>query len=476
MVTSTAKETIIQGGMGVAVSSWELARAVAKMGQIGVVSGTCIDTVMVRELQDGDPHDRVDVLKEYPDQEIVEEIIDTFYVEDGIDEDEPYRLLPMHRFEPTVKSQKILSVAAFCEVRMAQKGHDGQIGINLLAELKRYTLPCMYGAMLADVDKVLIGAGIPMEEARQLPKLARGETARLKLDVDTSNHEEADGPYHYELDPGDLFDEPPKLDVPDFYPIIASDVLAKILNHKLDSELITGWIIEGPVAGGHNAPPRSKEYDEEGNPVYDEKDVVNLDRVREMGYPFYLAGGFGSHEQYQVALDKGAEGIQVGSLFSLCKESGYPDELTESLVEQIHNDDISIRTDGSISPTGYPFKVVEMEGTNGIPEILQQRTRICDLGYLREPYLDEHGRVRGRCPSEPVDDFVRKGGDPEETEGRGCLCNGLFANIGLEQVQDSGRENKLFTGGDSLVDLPLGSASEPRFYAKDVVNYLLNGE
>ena len=45
---------IIQGGMGIGVSNWLLARAVALGGQLGVVSGTCIDTLFVRRLQDGD--------------------------------------------------------------------------------------------------------------------------------------------------------------------------------------------------------------------------------------------------------------------------------------------------------------------------------------------------------------------------------------------------------------------------------------
>ncbi|MBT3687321.1 MAG: nitronate monooxygenase, partial [Actinobacteria bacterium] len=46
---------LIQGGMGVAVSDWRLARAVSLTGQLGVVSGTAIESVMVRRLQLGDP-------------------------------------------------------------------------------------------------------------------------------------------------------------------------------------------------------------------------------------------------------------------------------------------------------------------------------------------------------------------------------------------------------------------------------------
>ncbi len=326
--------------------------------------------------------------------------------------------------------------------------------------------------MLADVVAILIGAGIPKEEAEQVPKLARGEKARLRLDVDKSQAEEAENNYYYELDPADILDNPPPLRRPDFYPIIASDVLAKILDHKLPSEYISGWIIEGPVAGGHNAPPRNKNYDEDGTPIYDEKDVVDLDRVRALGYPYYLAGGYGSPEKLNQALELGAEGIQVGSLFSLAEESGYPSSVKRKMIQLIHRGEISVRTDGRMSPTGFPFKVVEMEGTLGMPEEYEKRTRICDLGYLQKPYLDPKGRLRARCPSEPVEAYVKKGGDREETEGRGCLCNGLMANIGLGQMQKWGREQEMFTGGDQLENLPLATAEEPHYTAKDVIDYL----
>lgn len=46
---------IIQGGMGVAVSDWRLARAVSILGELGVVSGTALAIVLSRRLQAGDP-------------------------------------------------------------------------------------------------------------------------------------------------------------------------------------------------------------------------------------------------------------------------------------------------------------------------------------------------------------------------------------------------------------------------------------
>ncbi len=459
--------------MGIGVSSWRLARAVAEAGEVGVVSATAIDSVLVRELQAGDPNGRLDVLASYPDQEIVQHLVETYYVEGGIAPDAPYKLLPMHRFRPTVRSQRILSAAAFSEVRLAKKGHAGYVGINLLCELKRYTLPSLYGAMLAGVDAVMIGAGIPIEEGNLLQDLADGRPCRLRFEVDTSLSEAKAGPFYYHLDPADLVPEVVPLRRPDFYPIVSSDTLARILKAKLPEGIITGWIIEGPTAGGHNAPPRNKAYTESGNPVYGDRDLADLAKVADLGLPFYLAGGYGDPEKVSDAMKQGAAGVQIGSLFSLSYESGYPDEYKRSLIEQIHAGLITIRTDGRVSPTGFPFKVIEVEGTNGVAEVYEQRTRMCDLGYLQEAYLDKNGRLLARCASEPVDEYVRKGGKLENTENRGCLCNGLMANIGHGQRRASGNELQLFTGGDELLTLPLGSLENPSYSALDVLEYLL---
>ena len=467
---------IVQGGMGIAVSSWRLARSVSKLGQFGVVSGTAIDSVVVRELQDGDPNERLRVLEDYPDQDIVGYLKDRFFVKGGLGEDEAYKLLPIHRFRPTVLSQRILSAASFSEVSLAKFGHDGLIGINLLTKLKRYSLAVLYGAMLAGVDGVMMGAGIPVEEAAQMQELAQGNVARLRLDVETSAAPESKkGSLYYELDPADIVPEPRQLAQPMFFPIVSSDVLAMILSKKVPEGLITGWIIEGPIAGGHNAPPRNKASDEQGNPVYDERDEVDLQRVAKLGYPFYLAGGYGTPDKLRDAIESGAQGVQVGSLFSLADESGYPIDYKRKLIAAIHRGEVSVRTDGRISSTGFPFKVLEVPGTLSASDVYEQRTRICDLGYLQSPYMDEKGRLQGRCSAEPVDTYVAKGGAREDTERRGCLCNGLMANIGLPQQQKWGVEQCLLTAGDDLQNLALGSVDDPSYSAEDVITYLLNG-
>src|SRR5512141_2375267 len=71
---------LIQGGMGIAVSNWKLARAVSMRGQLGVVSGTVLDTVFVRRLQDGDPggHMRRAMAK-FPIAGVAERTLERFY-------------------------------------------------------------------------------------------------------------------------------------------------------------------------------------------------------------------------------------------------------------------------------------------------------------------------------------------------------------------------------------------------------------
>src|SRR5690606_32604294 len=269
------------------------------------------------------------------------------------------------------------------------------------------------------------GAGIPIEEIEEVQKLAAGEPARLRLDVDASQAPDGVGPFFYDLDPADLVPEVRPLPCPAFYPVISSDLLAAILMKKAPAGSIAGWIVEGPTAGGHNAPPRNKGADADGNPVYDERDTADLGRIAALGLPFWLAGGYGTPEKLREALDAGAAGVQVGSLFSLADESGYPAAEKEALIRGLHRGGLAVRTDGRASGTGFPFKVVEMEGTLGIPENLAGRTRICDLGYLQQAYVDAKGRVQGRCPAGPVADYVRKGGKEAAARESGrASCRG----------------------------------------------------
>ena len=70
---------------------------------------------------------------------------------------------------------------------------------------------------------------------------------------------------------------------------------------------------------------------------------------------------------------------------------------------------------------------------------------------LRESYRTPDGKIAQRCPSEPENLYVAKGGVFEDTVGRKCLCNCLLADIGMQQIQKDGREEPgLVTTGDDL--------------------------
>jgi len=256
-------------------------------------------------------------------------------------------------------------------------------------------------------------------------------------------------------------------------------VLAIMLARKVQPPA-DGFVIEGPTAGGHNAPPRGKlGLTVEGEPIYGERDVPDLEAIRELGLPFWLAGGYAEPERVASAIAEGAAGVQVGTAFAYCEESGLDLEFKDRVLEMSRQNRVSMFTDPVASPTGFPFKVVQITGTLSDKQLYESRERRCDLGYLRVAYRDGNGKVGWRCASEPVDDFVRKGGSVDETLGRKCLCNALMADVGLGQVQKSGEvEPALVTSGDDVATvarfLPPG---RDNYRAADVIRYLLpNGE
>ena len=130
-------------------------------------------------------------------------------------------------------------------------------------------------------------------------------------------------------------------------------------------------------------------------------------------------------------------------------------------------------TDPAASPTGFPFKVVQLPETLSDAERYAARERVCDLGYLRQPYRREDGTLGYRCAAEPVDDYVRHGGNAADTVGRKCLCNGLAATVGYGQVRDGVEEAPLVTAGNEIASLArFVSSTEDHYTAADVVDYL----
>ena len=282
---------IIQGGMGVAISNWTLAKAVSQLGQLGVVSGTGISRVVTSRLTDGDLAGHVRrALASFSLPEPVQAILDRYYVPGGKRPDQPYEAISMYSLRPPKFLDQLTAISNFVEVFLAREGHKGVVGINLLEKVQMPNLASLYGAMLAGVDVVLMGAGIPIQIAGILDKLSRHEPVSYRLDALNTS---ADDDVRIHFDPEAVFPGIARLvgqlKRPRFLPIISSVVLAQALIKRSEGE-INGFVIEGPTAGGHNAPPRGAlKLNEKGEPIYGDKDVVDLEKMKQIGLAF-LAG------------------------------------------------------------------------------------------------------------------------------------------------------------------------------------------
>lgn len=473
-IMGITEPALIQGGMGVAVSSWQLARAVSSLGHLGVVSGTALDVVLARRLQLGDPRGDVRrAIDHFPDRRVAGEVLARFFVPGGIPDSTAFRNAPMFSAVPVAPLQALATMAGFVEVFLAKEGHSGVVGINFLEKVQFPTPATLYGALLAGVDYVLVGAGIPRDIPALIDALVHHQPAVLPLHVSGTETGER---FELRFDPAEVVAPAarPPLRRPRFLAIVSSATLAVSLARHGG---VDGFVVEAHSAGGHNAPPRGPmTLNEAGEPAYGPRDLVDIGRIRGLGLPFWLAGSCASPEGMQEAQSHGAAGIQVGTLFAFCDESGVDPTLRVRVLDRVRSGKGRVATDPLASPTGFPFKVLQLEGTLSEPQVYDARVRRCDRGYLREPYRREDGTLGYRCPAEPVDDYVRKQGRLEETRGRKCVCNGLLATVGLGQRRGDDVEPAILTSGVTLREIGRFLTNGRSGYsAADVVAYLTTG-
>ena len=468
--------TIIQGGMGVGVSNWKLAQTVSRAGQLGVVSGTALDQILARRLQEGDPGGHMRrALEAFPFPAMARRVSETYYVPGGKLERTPYRTVPLLAKDNPRELSELCIVSNFVEVFLAREGHGNPVGINYLEKIQAALLPCVYGAMLGGVEYVLMGAGIPLKFPGVLDLFAQHQPAEYNLHV-LGSVEGDDTMMRF--DPADFAERAlAPLTRPKFLAIVSSNTLATTMVKKANGR-VDGLIIEMRTAGGHNAPPRGKmQLTEAGEPIYGERDDIDIAKLCELGIPFWLAGGYGHPEKLREALVQGAAGVQVGTAFEFASESGLREDYKRELLNKVIAGTAHVFTDPLASPTGFPFKVAQLEGTYSEPELYAARPRICNLGFLREAYRTSEGEIGYRCPAEPPTVYVSKGGNAEDVVGRKCICNGLLANVGFPQVLNGQRvELGIVTAGDDLISvaqfLPPGQS---HYSALDVITELEKG-
>lgn len=454
---------IVAGGMGVYMLPYYSVREISMLGQIGTLSGTILEGVLVNELQSGDLGGHVRrALATFPFPHIAEKVLNKYYVEGGEKDKSKFKRAQM--FEP--KPSKLLISTVVCAnytyVWLAKEGHKNPVSINYLEKVAMPHVYAITGAMLAGVDIITMGAGIPKQIPGVMNAIYENKVATYNIPVigkNITNH-------IMTFDIQEFFGGDLNITkVPKFLPIISANGIAENLIKNLPIGSIYGWIVEEPTAGGHNAPPRRRKT------FYNEEDYVDYRKLSELGLPFWIGGGYASPGALENALGLGAAGIQVGSIFALSDGSNMDPETRKQIRKLGYNNQLNIKTDMQISPTGYPFKVIQLAGTISDKDTYNQRERICNIGGLVSLYEREDGKIGRRCSAEPIDAYEKKGGRIEDTESRGCLCNGLFSTVGMNYSY----EPMVFTIGDDVSFLRKLMANEDSSYtAREAINYLLS--
>lgn len=423
---------LFQAGMGARVSTWWMARTVSMLGGLGIVSSVGLRTIIVEAVREGNK-EVIEMAKKFPFPGHIEELL--VFAPGGKWHERP---VPMDQLGPGGGlATRLATIASFVEVSLAKQGHKGKIGINVMWKLTPTVLPSIYGAMLAGVDALICGAGVPME----LPAIVNGIRSGQHLSFSPLSGTKTN--VLLEIVPGTV-ELLASLEQPLLIPILSNFVFCRKIKDEWEKNFGIKpdfFILEDYKAGGHNAPPRDKKI---GMHI-PERDSIDtyFDDVLKMGIPIIVAGSFthgGTREDLLYWKSRRAHGIQVGSRFALCSDSGMSPKFRHQIIENNVAGITEILTCYDDSPTGFPIKRVSLPGTLSNPEVYAARERTCKHGYLRQTPPHENDGIQKEvlvCPAMPLAQFMAL--NPDKTkeqceaicEGKICLCESLLATIGL---------------------------------------------
>ncbi len=440
---------LIQGGMGVKISQYTLARTVAKTGN-GRAGGTVSLTMIAHVARSRLVKNDIDQLRAldlfgsfFPE---VAQLIRHAFVENR-------KVLPAYNLDPPVLLRWMTLFGSFAEFYLASEGHDHPVGANVLYKVGYPHLDTLVGLMMAvalrkptAISYLIVGAGLPGDFPHMMQELVTERRTTFLHDVENSKV----GQYMV-LDLEVLTSkmgevakastrDPALFRIPLFLPIVTMQSAVEGLRRMTSGfEGIDGFIVENKDAGGHNANPRNKTE-------YGPKDEMDFDKLRRLtSLPYWLAGGW--LPRFQEARELGAVGIQVGGPFSLTPESGTLARLRDATLEKIRNDTLVVEST-NMSPTNYRFQVVQHENTMSDPNALKKPG--CTKCYLRTPVLVlEEGSyvVRYECTGDPL--YKQRGGTKDDTD-KACLCNGLAATSDVLDEEEAKHIPPIQTGGTFL--------------------------
>ncbi len=285
------------GGMGVDISSADLALEAARLGGVGHISDAMIKTVTDRRYK-------------------------TKYVK-------AKQAQYQYNVESADKSAVKFNLGDLAEATklhvertMTRKQGSGQVFINCMEKLTmnapKETLSVRMNAALdAGIDGITLAAGLHLGSFALIESNPRFRDAKLG--------------------------------------IIVSSLRALQLFLKKNSRLnrLPDYVVvEGPLAGGHLGFGMDWAKYDLATIV---AEILQYLKQESLDIPVIPAGGIFTGSDAVRFMEMGAAGVQVATRFTVTKECGLPDDIKQEYFKA-NEDDIEVN---EISPTGYPMRMIK---------------------------------------------------------------------------------------------------------------------
>ncbi len=289
---------IVIGGMGVNISTTELALEAARLGGIGHISDALVPVVADQCFH---THFVMDKLKRY---------------QSNIGNRDKSKI--HFDLEELAKAQRL-----YVSKTMEAKQGEGDIFINCMEKLLMNDSPGtlrtrLTAAMDAGIDGITLSAGLNLRSLELMQDHPRFRDVKIGI-------------------------------------IVSSVRALKIFLRRAARvrRLPDYIVVEGPLAGGHLG------FDVKDWHRYDLKEIVqevlNFLKDEDLKIPVIPAGGVFTGTDGVEFLQMGAAALQVATRFTVTNESGLPDDVKQKYLEAEEQDVVV----NSVSPTGYPMRMLK---------------------------------------------------------------------------------------------------------------------
>ncbi len=288
---------IMIGGMGVDISTADLALEAARLGGVGHSSDAMINTVSDRR---------------YDTKHVKEKLAQ--YKFNVLNEDKSPVKFDLGRVEEATKLH--------VEATMARKQGGGMVFINCMEKLTmnapKETLKVRMSAALdAGIDGITLAAGLHLGSFALIEDHPRFRAAKLGIIVSSVR------------------------------------ALQLFLKKSARTNRLPDYIVvEGPLAGGHLGFGMDWAQYDLATIV---AEVIQYLRDEKLDIPVIPAGGIFTGSDATGFLENGAGAVQVATRFTVAEECGLPADVKQEYFKA-SEDDIEVN---QISPTGYPMRMIK---------------------------------------------------------------------------------------------------------------------